>query len=285
VSSPLSGVRVLSLAEQYPGPYATLLLADLGADVVLVERPGGGDPSRKFPHFFVAINRKKRSVALDLKQPEGRAELTKLVRNADVFFEGYRPGVIDRLGFGHDDVLRLNPEIVYVSISGFGQSGPYRDRPAHDLSYQAVAGLLHTQAELGELAEPPSLPIGDLTSGTFAALAALVGLVARGRSGRGTFADVSVVDTLLSWMTTQVVPVLNRTGVPGIPREPGYRTYLTADRGVVARSRGQLLAGDVRRHRHRRNARSSQRRAAGPGRTADRCGGGRGVGRGDQQPA
>jgi crotonobetainyl-CoA:carnitine CoA-transferase CaiB-like acyl-CoA transferase len=236
VDLPLRALRVVSLAEQYPGPYATLILADLGADVILVERPNGGDPSRKFPHFFEALNRNKRSVTVDLKAVDGRHQLTRLIETADIFIEGYRPGVIERLGFGYEAVRTINPRTIYVSISGFGQDGPYRDRPAHDLSYQGTAGLLHEQGTSLKIEDPPSLPVGDLTSGTFAAVACLAGIVSRQRTGTGSYYDVSVVDTLLSWMTTQVVPVLNRTGVAGIPREPGYRNYQTSDGKLLALS-------------------------------------------------
>src|SRR5688500_7375140 len=133
---PLLSVRILSLAEQYPGPYATLVLADLGAEVTLIERPPGGDPSRRTPEFFGALNRGKRSVSLDLKRPDGRDALLRLARRADVLLEGFRPGTMARLGLGPADLAKVRPKLVYVSISGFGQDGPARDIPGHDLSYQ-----------------------------------------------------------------------------------------------------------------------------------------------------
>ena len=139
---PLAGMRVVSMAEQYPGPYATMIMSDLGAEVVIVERPGTGDPARQFPPFFAALNRGKRSVAIDMKTSEGVAALRRLVANADIFLEGFRPGTADRLGIGWEELRAVNDALVYVSISGFGQDGPYRLRPAHDLSYQAAAGLL-----------------------------------------------------------------------------------------------------------------------------------------------
>src|SRR5918911_346320 len=129
---PLAGIKILSLAEQYPGPYATLILSDLGADVILVERPSGGDPARQFLAFFESLNRNKRSVALDLKSEAGRSALFRLIQSADVFLEGFRPGTMERMGFGYEAVSAANQRIVYASISGFGQDGPYRDRPAHD---------------------------------------------------------------------------------------------------------------------------------------------------------
>jgi crotonobetainyl-CoA:carnitine CoA-transferase CaiB-like acyl-CoA transferase len=167
---PLTGVRILCLAEQYPGPYATLLLADLGAEVIIVERPGGGDPARLFPSFHGALNRNKRSLALDLKDEVDRARLFRLVETADVFMEGFRPGTISRLGFGPETLRAAHPRLVYVSISGFGQDGPYRDRPAHDLSYQAAAGLLSQMTGTTASTPPSDIAIGDLSSGLFAAL-------------------------------------------------------------------------------------------------------------------
>jgi crotonobetainyl-CoA:carnitine CoA-transferase CaiB-like acyl-CoA transferase len=225
---PLAGYRVLSLAEQYPGPFATLLLADLGADVVQVERPGGGDPSRRYPAFHAALNRGKRSAALDLKDPGGVAALRTLAGRADVLLEGFRPGVMGRLGLGADRLTAENPGLVYVSVSGFGQTGPYRDRPAHDLSYQAMTGLLDSAAAMRDA--PPVLSLADLTSGLFAAIAALTGLAGRaGNGGRGGRYDVSMFDSLVSLMTTNLVPAANAAAVETLGQDPGYGCYPTAD--------------------------------------------------------
>lgn len=233
---PLTGVRILSLAEQYPGPYATLLLADLGADVILVERRGGGDPSRQFPVFHEALNRNKRSITLDLKAPEGRDAFLALAATAEVVLEGFRPGIVDRLDVGYDAVREVNPGIVYVSISGFGQDGPLRDRPAHDVSYQALAGMLHERLT-GDPGPPPSTAVGDLSSGMFAAVATLTGLVARSRTGEGSAIDVSMTDGLMSWMTTHLFAAANGFDEPGVPpREPGYGLFRTADGGVISLS-------------------------------------------------
>ncbi|HEY1973596.1 MAG TPA: CaiB/BaiF CoA-transferase family protein, partial [Pseudonocardia sp.] len=203
-SRPLAGYRVLSLAEQYPGPFATLLLSDLGADVVQLERPDGGDPARRYPAFHAALNRGKRSIALDLKQAEGLATARALIAHVDVLLEGFRPGVMHRLGLGPATLTATNPGLVYVSGSGFGQSGPYRDRPAHDLSYQAMTGLLDPVTAPDQL---PILSLADLAAGLFAAIAALTGLAGRaGNGGRGGVYDVSMFDTLVSLMTTHLAP-------------------------------------------------------------------------------
>ncbi|WP_240658507.1 CaiB/BaiF CoA transferase family protein [Microbacterium sp. CPCC 204701] len=227
----LESVRVLSMAEQYPGPFATSILADLGADVVLFERTAGGDPSRRFPEFFDALNRGKRSVAADLKTPEGKMAFAQLARTADVVLEGFRPGVAARLGVGADDVHRINPRAVYLSISGFGQDGPYRDRPGHDLSYQAHAGALGVDASH---IQPGGLSLGDLAAAMYATVAAVGGLYERERTGRGPVVDVSITDALVSWMTTSAVPVVNGAEQGALEAEPGYGVFRTSDGGRVA---------------------------------------------------
>jgi crotonobetainyl-CoA:carnitine CoA-transferase CaiB-like acyl-CoA transferase len=219
-------VRVLSLAEQYPGPFATSILSDLGADVVLVERPNGGDPSRRFPDFFDSLNRGKRSIALDLKSPDDREVFLSLAAVADVVLEGYRPGVAARLGVGADDIRAVNPDVVYLSISGFGQESPYRDRPGHDISYQALAGSL--SLDDGH-ADPGGLSLGDLAAAMYTATAVGAALFRRERVGAGATIDVAIVDSLVAWMTTTAVPPANGAELGAIPAEPGYGIFTTAD--------------------------------------------------------
>lgn len=229
-SLPLAGVRVLSLAEQYPGPYATLLLADLGADVILVERPDGGDPSRRFPGLFTAFNRNKRSVALDLKSEQGRAAFLALVDTADAVLEGFRPGVMARLKLDAEVLRARKPGLVFVSISSFGQNGPLATVAGHDLSIQGVAGMLDVPAGQETGAAMPVLPLADIASAMFAALGVVSALLARTRSGLGAQIDVSMLDSLLSWMTPFLVPAMN--GLPARrlpPEDPGYGLFATAD--------------------------------------------------------
>jgi crotonobetainyl-CoA:carnitine CoA-transferase CaiB-like acyl-CoA transferase len=222
---PLDGIRIVSLAEQYPGPFATLLLGDLGADVVQIERPSG-DPSRAYPGFYEALNRGKRSVVIDLKEAADARSCRELVDAADVLLEGFRPGVMDRLGLGYAAVRASNPRLIYVSISGFGQDGPYRDRPAHDLSFQAMAGLLDDG-----VAEPavPGLSLADLSAGVFAAVAALTGLSARATSNTGGYYDVAMFDSLLSFMTSRLVPIVNTWPADTLGLDPGYGLFATSD--------------------------------------------------------
>lgn len=227
---PLDGVRILSLAEQLPGPYATMLLADLGADVILVERPGIGDPSRRFPGLFAAFNRGKRSVTINLKSPEGLAEFLQLVDSADVVMEGFRPGVVDRLKIGADDLRRRKPSLVYLSISSFGQSGPNKGVAGHDLSIQGAAGMIDVPVGQEASYPLPVLPLADISSGMFAALGVVTALFARSRTDQGSTVDVSMLDALVSWMTPFLMPPMNGLPIrPLPPPEPCYGVFATAD--------------------------------------------------------
>ena len=229
-SLPLAGVRVLSLAEQYPGPYATMLLADLGADVILVERPDGGDPSRRFPGLFASFNRNKRSVALDLKSDAGREEFLRLVDSADVVLEGFRPGVMARLRIDAETLRARNAGLVFVSISSFGQDGPSAGVAGHDLSIQAAAGMIDVPLGQEASLSLPVLPLADIASAMFAALGVVTALFARAQSGQGTQIDVSMLDSLVSWMTPFLVPPLNQLPVRTLPpQDPGYGLFATAD--------------------------------------------------------
>ena len=227
---PLSGIRILSLAEQYPGPYATMLLADLGADVIMVERPGSGDPSRRFPGLFASFNRNKRSVVLDLKSAAGKEDFLRLVDTADVVMEGFRPGVMARLKIGAEDLRALKPELIFVSISSFGQTGPQAGVAGHDLSIQAAAGMI--DVPIGQEAELalPVLPLADISSAMFAALGVVTALFARTQSRQGTTIDVSMLDSLVSWMTPFLVPPMNNLPTRSLPpQDPGYGLFATAD--------------------------------------------------------
>jgi crotonobetainyl-CoA:carnitine CoA-transferase CaiB-like acyl-CoA transferase len=231
MDSPLTGTTVLSMAEQYPGPYATLLLADLGADVILLERPGTGDPSRFAADHFNALNRNKRSITVDLRTEKGKEICFKLAKRSDVFMEGFRPGVVKRLGVDYESLRKVNPNIIYCSISGYGQDGPYRDWPAHDLTYQGMAGLLSNLIPSGNFSGSPGVAIGDLSSGMFATIGVLTALVARGSFGTGQYIDVSMRDGLLSWMSVPLATQLRgaRRTAEGAGGEPAYGVFATGD--------------------------------------------------------
>ncbi|WP_454883169.1 CaiB/BaiF CoA transferase family protein [Sphingomonas oryzagri] len=222
VKGPLDGVRVVSLAEQYPGPLASMVLADLGADVILVERPNGGDPTRRFSGHFEALNRNKRSIVLDLKSDQGKVLLHALVATADVFMEGFRPGVMARLGFGPEKLRDHYPALIYTSISSYGHSGPLSDRGGHDLSMQALAGFV-TQGETPGFAP---LPLADLSAAMYATIGIVTALYARKTSDAGTHIDVSMLDALVSWRSTAMVSAMNGLDpAPYPPDDPGYGVF------------------------------------------------------------
>jgi len=237
----LPDVTVLDLTRLLPGPYATQLLADLGADVVKVERPGTGDYARVMatgggPSVFSAVNRGKRSVTLDLKAAGGREACRRLAASADVVVESFRPGVADRLGVGYDAVRERNPGVVYCSLSGFGATGPNRDRAGHDLNYVGMAGLLDmTRAEADGRPAIPGFPVADMAGGLVGALSIVSALLARELGdGTGEHVDVGLTDAVLS-LSQAVAPAAfegadprgRTTALTG--RYPCYDVYETAD--------------------------------------------------------
>ena len=191
---PLRGVRVVDFSMFVPGPFATAIFADLGAEVIKVEPPRG-DPGRSYvPVQFNTGNRNKRSLALDLKSSPSRDVVEKLVKKADIVIEGFRPGVARRLGIDYEKLRTHNPEIIYCSISGYGQSGPWRERPGHDVNYVAAAGGL---AFPGHWLKPParsSYPVADMGGGAFAAIAILSALYERSETGKGVYLDLSLFE-------------------------------------------------------------------------------------------
>lgn len=220
---------MLSLAEQYPGPYATMILADLGADVILVERPAGGDPTRRFSGHFNGLNRNKRSVAVDLKSEQGKKVFLDLAGTADVVIEGFRPGVLGRLEIGPDVLRSRFPRLIVCSVSSFGQTGPMGPRGGHDLSMQGIAGFVG-----GEPPAPAPLPLADLSSAMFAVIGIVTSLLDRVQSGHAAYVDVSMLDSLVSWRSTALVSSLNGLDpAPYPPDDPGY--------GVFEISAGDLI--------------------------------------------
>jgi crotonobetainyl-CoA:carnitine CoA-transferase CaiB-like acyl-CoA transferase len=196
--APLHGVRVLDFTMNLPGPYATLLLASLGADVIKIEPPRG-DTARMTPSLFEIVNAGKRSCVVDLKDPQGARTAMALVAEADVLVEGFRPGVMARLGLGADATTAANPGLVYCSLSGYGQDGPYLEYPGHDLNFQALTGVCDMSRDAGEHPLGSALPIADLTSAMTAVSAITAALFGRVRTGRGRVIDVAMIDTLRAW--------------------------------------------------------------------------------------
>ena len=234
---PLAGVRILSLAHLYPGPFATMLLADLGADVIIVEDPRGGDRTRRFPGHFEALNRNKRAIALDLKSRDGNDAFLRLVRTSDVVLEGFRPGVMARLGLDADTLRRHRPDLVFVSISGYGQDGPMHGHGAHDLSLQAAAGMLRVPPGREHETELPSLVLGDIAAATSAALGIVSALYQRRTQDHAPVVDVSMLDCAVAWMAPYLVPHMN--GLAGArlpPQDPAYGVFACADGAQITLS-------------------------------------------------
>src|SRR5919199_108138 len=210
---PLEGIRVLELANYMAGPYCGMLLADMGAEVIKVENPQGGDFSRLTAPLvagesagFMALNRNKKSVTLDLKSERGHAIFLELVRTADVLVENFRPGTMDDLGIGYAALAAINPRLVYSSASGFGQTGPYRHRAALDLIVQGMSGLMSITGEPGRPPVKVGVPIADLTTALFGALSIVAALRARDRDGgQGQSIDVSLLESAMAlevWETS-----------------------------------------------------------------------------------
>jgi len=205
---PLSGIRVLDLTRILSGPFCSLMLADMGADVIKVETPGEGDPVRNqgvvrdgLSWYFANYNRNKRSITLNLKSAEGRDILRKLVAESDVLVENYRPGVLARMGFGEAQLHEIKPDLVYCNISGFGTSGPYRDRPAFDFIAQAMSGFMSITGEADGVPVRAAPPISDLIAGLYGALGICAALVGRGRTGQGETIGAGLVNGMVSFLS------------------------------------------------------------------------------------
>ena len=223
----LAGVRILDFTIWRPGPYATQLLGELGADVCKVEPPGG-DPMRSYPGLFEALSVNKRSIVLDLKSDDGRRRALELAAEADVVIEGFRPGVAARLGIGDDDVRAVNARVVYCSVSGMGQLGELSTAPGHDINFQAWSGAL---APEGGAPVQAAVPIADLAGGLAAAYAICAAIVNQQRTGTGERIDVAMGDVLATW--TGAVSPAARGVDPSARGVPGYGEFATVDGGWV----------------------------------------------------
>jgi CoA:oxalate CoA-transferase len=256
MTQPLSGIRVADFSHVMAGPYATHLLRLLGAEVIKIEAPGMGDAMRHYgadrrydgmAPAFVAVNAGKKSIALDLKNPQDLDVARRLVERCDVLVENFRPGVMARLGLGHDAVKALNPRLVYCSISGYGQSGPLRDWPAIDNIVQATSGMMSLGGDPGDPPMRVGFPAVDTLTGQTAAFAILAALLRRERGGGGDYIDVAMFDASLAFMASAVVPylvtgkALARTGNTGYSGQPTSALF-------VARDGRQISLGVVQQH-------------------------------------
>lgn len=240
----LTGIRVLDLTRILAGPFCSMLLADMGADVIKVETPGEGDPVRHqgaikdgLSWYFAAYNRNKRSITLDLRSAEGREVLATLIAKSDVLVENYRPGILDKMGFGAARLKALNPDLVYCNITGFGTSGPYRDRPAFDFIAQAMSGFMSLTGMAGGEPVRAGPPISDLIAGLYGALGVCAALVGRNRTGGGDTVSASLTNGLISFHSFLAA---NYFATGKVPLRTGNDHGIVAPYGLFRTSDGEV---------------------------------------------
>jgi len=249
----ISNIRIVDMTRALAGPFCTMMLGDLGADVIKVERPGKGDESRGWgPPFvgenysnysgesayFLASNRNKRSLTINLKSSEGQEIIRRLAATSDVFVENYRTGVLDKMGLGYDQLHAVNPQLVYCSISGYGRTGPYADRPGYDAIMQAEGGMMSITGPIDGPAYRVGIPIIDITAGMFASTAILAALRARDQNGEGQLVDVSLMDTQVALLANVAANYLIGENEParlgnGHPNIAPYGAFPAKDRWLV----------------------------------------------------
>ena len=246
---PLAGVRVLDISQVMAGPYACMLLADLGADVIKIEPPGGGDQTRGAMGFkmkgpdsmgFLNMNRNKRSVALNLKSEAGRELLLRMAKDADILIENYRPGAMTRLGLGYDVLKEINPRLVYTSISGFGQTGPWADSPGFDLMAQAMSGVMSVTGYPGGPPVKAGVPVADIGCALFAIYGTLAAYIGAKATGQGQHIDASLFDSALAFSVWDICDYWG-TGKP--PEPLGTSNKMTAPYQAMASADGHFVMG------------------------------------------
>ncbi len=238
----LKSIRILDLSRLLPGPFCTMILADLGAEVLKVEEPGKGDGLRYYEPiidgesaWFASINRNKKSITLNLKKKEGKEIFKKLVSICDVLVESFRPGVMEKLGIGYKDLSRINERIIYCSITGYGHKTPYRERAGHDINYVGRSGLLALNKDKNGTPIPFPVQLGDITGGFLAVISILAALFQREHTGKGKFIEIPLFDGLLTWITIYMTEFLttkrrlNREALLSMGCYPCYNLYPTRD--------------------------------------------------------
>ena len=222
MTSSLAGLRVLDLTRVLVGPYTTMILADLGAEVIKLEMPGQGDDARHYPPhvngesaYFMSLNRNKRSMTLNLKSETGKALFLDLIQNVDVLVENFRPGTMERLGLGYETLKQINPGLIYAAASGFGQSGPYSRQPAYDGVVQAMGGIMSITGQLGGAATRVGTSIGDIAAGLFTAVGILAAVIHRDKTGQGQLVDVAMLDCQVALVENAIARYTVAGEVPG----------------------------------------------------------------------
>lgn len=246
---PLAGVRVLDISQVMAGPFACMLLADMGADVIKIEPPSGGDQARGSMGFkmkgpdsmgFLNMNRNKRSVAVNLKSAAGRELVLRMVKGADILVENYRPGAMKKLGLGYDVLKEINPRLVYTSISGFGQTGPWADRPGFDLMAQAMSGVMSVTGYPGGLPVKAGVPVADIGCALFAIYGTLSAYIGAKATGQGQYIDASLFDSAMAFSIWDISEYWG-TGKPPVPL--GTANKMTAPYQAMASADGYFVMG------------------------------------------
>jgi len=252
-SGPLDGLLVVDLSRVLAGPYCTMVLADLGARVVKVEVPGTGDDARQFGPFsngksayFMSLNRGKESIALDLKAPEDRTIFEALVKKADVLVENYRPGTMDKLGYGWDALRTLNPRLIYAAVSGFGHTGPYSRRAAYDMVVQGMGGIMSVTGHPDSGPTRVGTSVGDITAGLFGLGGILAAVLNRQRTGEGMMVDVGMLDCQVAILENAIGRYLAEGEIPGPlgARHPSitpFEAFRTKDGYIIVAAGNQTL--------------------------------------------
>jgi crotonobetainyl-CoA:carnitine CoA-transferase CaiB-like acyl-CoA transferase len=241
---PLTGLRVIDLSRIIAGPFCAQLLGDMGAEVIKIEPPNKGDPVRVqgtirggMSWYYAFYNRNKKSLTLNLRSPEGKAILSDLIRTCDVLVENFRPGVLDTMGFGYGHLQQLKPDIIYCSITGFGKSGPYRDRPAVDFIAQAMSGFMSVNGKDGEEPLRAGIPISDMVAGLYAAFGIMGALTHRAKTGQGQEVQTSLMDGLVSMLSFMAS---NYLASGRLPARTGNDHPLVAPYGLFRCSDGEV---------------------------------------------
>jgi alpha-methylacyl-CoA racemase len=247
-TGPLQGIRILDLTRLLPGPLGTMLMADMGAEVIKIEDPNAPDYVRVFPPFvggesvnYLAYNRSKKSMFLDYKSEEGRKIFFELVKTADVVVEQFRPNYLDKIGLGYEEAKKVNPKIIYVSVTGYGQTGPYAHLAGHDLNYIAYAGVLGITGEKDSSPTLPGVQMADIAGGSYmSVIATLSALHARTQTGKGQHVDVSMTDAVMPLLSVSYAiysatnQSQNRGTLPLSGGMPNYGVYECQDKKYIA---------------------------------------------------
>jgi crotonobetainyl-CoA:carnitine CoA-transferase CaiB-like acyl-CoA transferase len=237
----LNQIRVIDTSPYLPSQYCSFQLEQLGADVILIERPG--ERAEPFPGLFGLLNCNKKSIQLDLKSVTGKEIIHRLAENSDVIIEGYRPGVANRLGIGYEDLIKIRPDIIYCSISGFGQDGPYRDKPGHDVTYLGLSGFFSIPGQIGTRTSRPGIPVVDLYTGMMATISILASLMVREKTGEGQYIDLSMFDVVSALTST-------REGALLVKNQPIKNDHIFATNGVFMTKDGLMVTLGIVNEEH-----------------------------------